>query len=93
MKEAAEQARAATVAGGTGGAAGDVTLATRNVAQAFNQAEEEEPQRTCSTGNDFEFLVETWTKPSRLVFMMFLCVFFCRSEIACCLMICSFIVC
>jgi len=57
VKEAAEQARAATVAGGTGGAAGDVTLATRNVAQAFNQAEEEEPQRPAPLGTTLSSLL------------------------------------
>lgn len=57
MKEAAEQARAATVAGGTGGAAGDATLATRNVAQAFNQAEEEEPQRPAPLGTTLSSLL------------------------------------
>eukprot|EP00435_Cladocopium_sp_Y103_P022734 s2400_g5.t1 len=42
VKEAAEQARAATVATGT--MAGTAEAATRNVAQAFAQPEEEEPR-------------------------------------------------
>lgn len=54
VKEAAEQARAATVA--TGAVAGTAEAA-RNVAQAFAQPEEEEPQRPAPLGTTLSSLL------------------------------------
>ena len=53
VKEAAEQARAATVA--TSAVAG--TAEARNVAQAFAQPEEEEPQRPAPLGTTLSSLL------------------------------------
>ena len=67
VKEAAEQARAATVATST--VAGSAEAA-RNVAQAFAQPEEEEPQRPAPLGTTLSSLL-TFAEQLDLLFSYF----------------------